>query len=233
MVAAGKWISPPVGTTKPSPSLARRTTMSGAGVDARLDSSCRPDQPRWAAAASCRIVGILRVEVLARARGRRRVAVAVDRLEVPLGDPLLGRRGVDAVQRELPGEQRGVGLDHRLAGLGDLVVADRRHREGVVVVAEGVRADDGAVDAAVPALPDPAEAVDQEVVADVAPAAGLHVVGVDAAQDARAPRRACSRWRSPCGARSRRAPRRSAARTCRASARRRPTGRASRSPAGA
>ncbi len=66
-----------------------------------------------------------------------------------------------------------------------LEVADRRHRERVVVVVEGVGADDRAVDAAVPALPDPAEPVDEEVVADVGPAAGLRVVRVDAAQDAR------------------------------------------------
>ena len=46
-------------------------------------------------------------------------------------------------------------------------------------------ADDGLVDAAEATLPDPAEPVDEEVVADVAPAAGLHVVGVDAAQDRR------------------------------------------------
>ena len=116
-------------------------------------------------------------------------------------------------------------------GCACLEVADRRHRERVVVVAEGVRADDGTVDAAVPALPDPAEAVDEEVVADVGPAAGLRVVRVDAAQDRRAPGPRCSRWRSPCGARTRRAPRRSAARTCRASARRRPTARGSRSSA--
>ena len=72
-----------------------------------------------------------------------------------------------------------------MLGCGDLVVADRRGREGVVVVAEGVGADHRAVDAAVPALPDPAEPVDEVVVADVAPAAGLHVVGVDAAQERR------------------------------------------------
>src|SRR3954452_20689900 len=41
-----------------------------------------------------------------------------------------------------------------------------------------VRTDDGAADPAVAAFPDPPEAVDEQVVADVAPATGLHVVGV-------------------------------------------------------
>ena len=40
-----------------------------------------------------------------RARGLADVAVPVDRLEVLLGDPLLGGAGADAVQAELPGEQ--------------------------------------------------------------------------------------------------------------------------------
>ena len=185
MVAAGKWISPPVGTTNalavaraPYDDVGRRCGRQ-IGLQlptgpAALGGGGQPPDRRD-----------LAVEVLARAQGRRRVAVAVDGLEPPLGDPLVGRRGIDAVQRELPGEQRGVGLDHRLAGLGDLVVADRRGGEGVVVVTEGVRTDDRAVDPAVPALPDPPEPVDQVVVADVAPAAGLHVVGVDAAQQGR------------------------------------------------
>ena len=93
-----------------------------------------------------------------------------------------GRVGPDVVERQLPGEQPGVGVEHRRRRLGDVEVADRRHREGDLVVAEGVRPDDGTVDAAVAALPDAAEAVDEVVVADVAPAAGLRVVRVDAAQ---------------------------------------------------
>ena len=125
------------------------------------------------------------VEVLARTCGGRRVAVAVDRLEGLLADLLAGGGGVDAVQRELPGEERAVRLDHRARRLLDVVVADRRHRERVVVVVQGVRADHRAVDAAVPALPDPPEPVDEVVVADVRPAAALGVVRVDAAQDAR------------------------------------------------
>lgn len=125
----------------------------------------------------------VRVEVAAGAGGLAGVAVAVDGLEVLRADPLLRGRGGDAVQRELPREERAVRLHHRRGRLLDVVVADRRHRERVVVVAQGVRTDDGAVDAAVARLPDPAEAVDHEVVADVAPALGLGVVRVDAADD--------------------------------------------------
>ena len=124
----------------------------------------------------------LGVEVPPRAGGRGGVAVPVDRRERGGADPLPGRVGRDPVQRQLPGEQRTVGPEHGVGGAGGLVVADGRHRERVVVVAQGVGADDGAIHAAVPALPDPTEPVDQEVVADVAPAARPHVVGVDPAQ---------------------------------------------------
>ncbi len=89
------------------------------------------------------------------------------------------------MQRELPREELAVGAQHHVGGLHGVEVADGRHRERVLVVVERVRAHDRLVDAAVAALPDPAEPVDEEVVADVAPAAGLHVVGVDAAQDRR------------------------------------------------
>src|SRR4029079_7468646 len=113
----------------------------------------------------------LRVEVPARTGGLADVPVAVDGGEVPLGDPLLHRAGAHAVQAELPGEQPAVGVDHGRGGLRGLVVAARRHRAGVVAVAARVGPDPGTADAAVPALPDAAEAVDQEVVADVGPAA--------------------------------------------------------------
>ena len=154
----------------------------------------------------------------------------VDGLEA--GRPDLLTRSTSAstpCSDELPGEERGVGRRADLAGLDGLEVADRRHGEGVLVVAEGVRPDDRAVDAAVAALPDPAEAVDEEVVADVAPAPRARVVGVDRRGGARAPGPGCSRWRSPCGGRSPRAPRSSAASPRRASTRRRPTGLARRS----
>ncbi len=125
------------------------------------------------------------VQVLARAGGGPGVAVPVDGLEGAAADVLRPVHRVDARHAELPGEQRAVGPQHRLRGARGLEVADRRHRERVVVVAEGVGADDRARDPAVAALPDPAELVDQEVVADVAPALGLGVVRVDAAQHAR------------------------------------------------
>src|SRR5438046_623775 len=64
-------------------------------------------------------------------------------------------------------------------------VADQRGAEGVGVEATGVRTDDRLVDAAVAAFPDAAEAVDEEVVADVAPAVAVDVVGVDRPDDAR------------------------------------------------
>jgi len=57
-------------------------------------------------------------------------------------------------------------LQHRFPRSHGLEVADRGHGERVVVVAERVGADDRTVDPASPALPDPAELVDQEVVAD-------------------------------------------------------------------
>ena len=127
----------------------------------------------------------LGVEVLARARRRAGVAVTVDRSEGAATDLLRHRRRVHAVQRELPREQLAVGAQHDVRRPDDVEVADGRHREGVVVVVERVGTDDRLVDAAVAALPDPTEPVDQEVVADVAPPTGLHVVGVDAADDRR------------------------------------------------
>ncbi len=157
--------------------LDRRRSRSGPGGRGRRGRATRdgvrPD------------VGELGVEVPAGAGGRAGVAVAVDRRELRPAHLLGHRRGVDPVQAELPGEERAVGLEHHLGRLDDVEVADRRHRERVVVVAQGVGTDDGLVDPAVTPLPDPTEAVDEEVVADVAPAAGLHVVGVDAAEDPR------------------------------------------------
>ena len=130
--------------------------------------------------------GDLRVEVLARAGRRRGVTVAVDRLEVLAADALDRAARGDAVQRQLPREQRAVRLRaSSVARLDQLEVADRRHGEGVRVVVERVRADHRTVDAAVAAFPDPTEAVDEEVVADVGPAAGLRVVGVDRPEDGR------------------------------------------------
>ncbi len=112
----------------------------------------------------------LRIEVAPGTGRGPGVAMAADRCERAGADPLAHRGRVHPAERELPGEEAAVGPDHLVRGLGRLVVAQRRHRERVVVVAEGVGADDGPIDPAVPTLPDPAEPVDQVVVADVAPA---------------------------------------------------------------
>src|SRR3954469_11848234 len=56
--------------------------------------------------------------------------------------------------------------------------AEEGHTDRAGVEALRVRADDGAADAAVAAFPDPAEAVDEQVVTDVAPTTRLHVVRV-------------------------------------------------------
>ena len=127
----------------------------------------------------------LRVEVATRAGGLADVAMAVDRGQPAVLHPDPCRVGRDVVEGELPGEQPRVGSEHRLWRRGDVEVPDRRHREGHLVVAQGVCPDDRTADAAVATFPDAAEPVDEEVVADVAPAAGLRVVGVDAAQQRR------------------------------------------------
>ena len=112
------------------------------------------------------------------------VTVAEDRV---VGLPAVQHRlaRVDAVDGELPREQPLVGADHGRRRRRRAEVADRRHGERLGVVTDGVGADHRTVHAAGAALPDPAEAVHQEVVADVVPAQARHVVGEDAAQDAR------------------------------------------------
>ena len=50
-------LRPPVGTMNACPSLARRTTRSGLGVEARSVCRSRPAQPCWSAAARARISG--------------------------------------------------------------------------------------------------------------------------------------------------------------------------------
>src|SRR5665647_145065 len=84
-----------------------------------------------------------------------------------------------------PGSGPDEGRGHRARDGGHVEVADRRSAEGVGVVVQRVCADDGTVDAAVATLPGPAEPVDQEVVADVVPAASVDVVRVDGPDDLR------------------------------------------------
>ncbi len=91
-----------------------------------------------------------------------------------------------AVQRQLPRQQlrrrlHGVSSTRRAAERAD--VRDAR-RDAVVALRLG--ADDGLLDAARAPLEDLAEAVDEEVVADVAPAVGVAVIAADREHDRRA-----------------------------------------------
>ena len=63
------------------------------------------------------------------------------------------------------------------------VVADQRHPDRALVEALGVRADDVPVDPPEAALEDLAVPVDEEVVTDVVPAVGEHVVALDPTDD--------------------------------------------------
>ena len=65
------------------------------------------------------------------------------------------------------------------------VRAEHRDADRAAVEAERMRADDVPVDPAVAALVHGAEAVDEEVVADVVPTVALHVVQLDPADDRR------------------------------------------------
>ncbi len=138
------------------------------------------------------------------------------------------------MQRELPGEQRAVRLRPSPGdGWSMLVVADRRHREGVVVVVEGVGADDRRGRCRRTGPPRSGRSGRRGSCSRCRSSRGTACGTRRCCGGCPAPRRACSRWRSRCGGRSRRAPRRSAGSSARAAARRRPTGRASRSPASA
>ena len=142
------------------------------------------------------------VERRARAVREAGVAVAGDGAEedgqprrearVAAGDERLGRRRVDMREIEPPGEQ----LRERRAGVRRhrqrAVLAEHRHADGAGVESLRVRADDVLVDAAVTALVDGAEAIDEEVVADVVPAVALHVVELDRPHERR-----CLRGRVP------------------------------------
>ncbi len=60
---------------------------------------------------------------------------------------------------------------------------DQRHAHGALVEALSMRTDDVPVDPSVAALEDLAVLVDEEVVADVVPPVGEHVVALDPADD--------------------------------------------------
>ncbi len=91
----------------------------------------------------------------------------------------------DAMQRQLPGQeplQRG---DRRRRGHHVVERAEHRDAGGHGVVAAGLGADHGLVDASRASLPDPPVEVDREVVADVVPAAHVAVEAVDRHQHRR------------------------------------------------
>ena len=130
-----------------------------------------------------------RVEGVARALGVVRLAVAGDDGERDRGALLVllggaageGRRAgcAETGDPQLPGEQA-LERRHRLGGRrGVRVGAHDRDPGAAGVEAEHVRADDAAGDPPVPALVDGPEPVDEEVVADVAPAEAPGVVRVD------------------------------------------------------
>ncbi len=143
----------------------------------------------------------LRVELHARALGVEAVAVTgylAERVglsghELLARVVLLGRarhqRGaagrVTAVLAELVGGHPGGRLQGGVRRAGVRVVADDRDAGRLVVETVGVRAHDGLVDATLPALEDRPALVDEEVVAEVAPAVGLHVVDVQGPYDGR------------------------------------------------
>ena len=93
--------------------------------------------------------------------------------------------GVHVRDRQFPPDHFADLLDHRLWRRHGGVVAHHRNAEGVAVEPAGMRALHGLVQPAVTALEGLAVLVDQHVVANVAPAEVLGVVGVDAAHDAR------------------------------------------------
>ena len=78
---------------------------------------------------------------------------------------------------KLPREEADDRVDHRVGGADGLVVADHRDARGAGVEAAGVRADHRGAQPAGAPLPQPAEPVDQDVVADVAPPAAHRVGG--------------------------------------------------------
>ena len=98
------------------------------------------------------------------------------------------RRSADrgrAVQRELPGEQLLKRAEGRAGDRSGAEVAEHRHARRGQVVPARLSSDDRLVDAAGTRLERAAEAVDHEVVADVAPTVGVHVIGPDRAQHCR------------------------------------------------
>ena len=135
------------------------------------------------------------VERRARAVGEAGVAMTGDGAQedgqtraeagVAAGDERLRRGRVDVRDVEAPGEERGQRAARLRGDRERAVLAEHRHADGAGVESLRVRADDVALAPAVAALVDGAEAVDEEVVADVVPAVPLHVVELDRPDDRR------------------------------------------------
>ena len=135
----------------------------------------------------------LRVEQVSRAARQAGVAVAGDGPQLhrhPRPPALAAVRNVrerrdriDVGEVETPGDQPLERLHRGRRRFRRLEVADQRDSDAPGVEPERVRADHVARDAAVPPLVDAAEAVDEEVVADVVPAVRPYVVDVDPAHD--------------------------------------------------
>ena len=140
------------------------------------------------------------IEVVAGALGRDAVAVAGDGVQAVAPQRravaarphvVLGAGRVDAVPLGHERQRLDQRVDLGRARLARLEVAEQRDPDRAVVVVERVPGHDAVADdlapvasvrlATAPALVDPAAAVDQQVVADVAPALGDGVVGVDRA----------------------------------------------------
>src|SRR5687767_9090149 len=86
---------------------------------------------------------------------------------------------VEVMQVVLPRQDSPQARSHRGGRAGAAEGPDHGDAEGTGIEPTRVRPDDGAAHPAVAALVDRAEPVDEEVVADVAPAVGLDVVAVD------------------------------------------------------
>ena len=92
---------------------------------------------------------------------------------------------VDTVKRALPAEEPSERVDHRLTRVGVAEGAEHGHTHALGVEAECVPTDGRRLDHSVAGLPDPAEPVDDEVVADVVPAAGVDMERSDSPQERR------------------------------------------------
>src|SRR5215203_2220472 len=100
---------------------------------------------------------------------------------IPRRDRLRARQRVDVGNVEAPGDQPTERVPSSHRGRDSAVAPDQRDPDRARVEPLRVRADHVPLDAAPAPLEDLAEAVDEEVVADVVPAVSEHVVDLDPA----------------------------------------------------